>query len=223
MNVAVSWSGGKECMLSFYKAVLEGLSVSCLLNMISHEGRSMAHGLNSELIESQAKCIEIPLFQMRSTWDTYERDFKIALNKMKERGIKGVIFGDICEIPGHGDWVDRVCKEVNLQPIKPLWGFSTRQIIDDLIKNNFKAIVIRTKADILSEEWLGRTVNKNFLTDLQELKNGIDLCGELGEYHTFVVDGPLFKRRIKIIEENKILKGGYWSLDITKHELINKI
>ena len=222
MNVAVSWSGGKECTLAFYKAFLEGLSVSYLFNMISHERRSMAHGLDSELIVSQAKSIEIPLFQIPSNWDTYERDFKIALYEMKKRGIKGVIFGDIREIPDHGDWVDRVCKEVGIQPIKPLWGLSTKAIISDFINNDFKAIVIKTKAEKLGKEWLGRTVNEQFLTDLQELESGIDLCGELGEYHTFVVDGPLFKRHIKIKKKNKILKDGYWSLDITEHEVVKK-
>ena len=222
MKVAVSWSGGKECTLALYKVVLEGLSVSYLFNMISHEGRIMAHGLDSDLIIAQAKSIEIPLLQFASNWDTYERDFKIALHKIKEKGIKGVVFGDIREIPGHGDWIDRVCKEVGLQPIKPLWGLNTRQLIYDLIKNNFKTIIIRTKADILGKEWLGRTVNKCFLTDLKELKTEIDFCGELGEYHTFVVDGPLFKRRIEIIKENKMLKDGYWSLDILEYEVIKK-
>lgn len=222
MDVVVSWSGGKESAFACYKAISDGLSVSYLLNTISNEKRCMAHGLDSELIAVQSQAIEIPIVQIKTTWDTYEREFKGALRRLKKIGMEGVVFGDIGEVPGYEEWTDKVCNEVGLIPIRLLWGHDPKQVLRDFINKSFEATVIKVKADLLGEQWLGRKVDKRFLSDLLKLKGEINLCGELGEYHTYVTDGPIFKRRIKLLEWNKILKDGYWFLYITKHEVVRK-
>jgi diphthine-ammonia ligase len=221
VRLAASWSGGKDCSLACYRAISDGFEISYLLNFISHDGRCMSHGLPSELIAAQSQAIGIPLVQWRTTWESYEREFKAAFRSMKEMGVEGIVFGDIHEIPKHEGWVDRVCGELNLVPIKPLWGHDPRQILSDLMDEGFQATVIMVKADVLGEEWLGRKVNKIFVSDLLKLGK-VDPCGELGEYHTYVTDGPLFKRRIKIHEAEKMLKDGYWYLDVTGYEVVIK-
>ena len=94
----------------------------------------------------------------------------------------------------------------------------------DFIGLDFEAIVVATKADLLGEEWLGRRIDLDFLEQLDELgkTRGITPCGEAGEYHTFVTNGPLFKQRVEILEANKIFRDEHWFLDILKSELRSK-
>jgi len=223
MRVAASWSGGKESCLACYRAISEGFKVSHLLNFVSKDGRCMSHGLSSKLIFVQSQAIGIPIIQKEVTWETYEQEFKIAIHELKQMDVEGAVFGDI-NIQEHRDWVDRVCSEVDIKPITPLWGVDEEQILIDFMSENFEAIVVSVKTDFFSREWLRRKVNKSFLRNLQKLKvkSNISMCGESGEYHTFVTDGPLFKRRIKVLESSEILKNGYWFLDILKYELAEK-
>lgn len=220
-QVVALWSGGKESCLACYKAILDGFEVSHLLNFVDQDGRCRSHGLNSKLIVAQSKAIEIPIIQRKATWNTYEQEFKIAIRELKKIGVNGAVFGDIY-LQEHKDWVDKACSELEIKPMEPLWGGKPEQILNAFIDEEFEAIVVRVKADLLSEKWLGRKIDKNFVKYLHQLKGKVDFCGELGEYHTFVTNGPLFKRRIKIIESRKVLKKGYWLLDISKYGTLAK-
>lgn len=220
-RVVALWSGGKESCFACYKAILDGFEISRLLNFIDKEGRCRSHGLNSELIVAQSRAIEIPIVQRVATWDTYEQKFKIVICELKKTGLSGAVFGDIY-LQEHKDWVDRVCGELEIQPIEPLWGGEPEQILNDFIDEGFEAVVVMVKADLLGEEWLGRKVDRSFVDDLRKLKGKVDFCGELGEYHTFVTNGPLFKRRIKILDSQRVLKNGYWLQDISKYEILTK-
>ena len=220
-RVVASWSGGKESCFACYKAILEGFEVSHLLNFISEDRRCMSHGIDSKLMIAQSQAIEIPIVQRKVTWDTYEQEFKTVIRELKRIGVGGAVFGDI-DIQEHKDWVDRVCKELNIKPVMPLWGRDPEQILTDFIDEGFEAIVVMVKADLLGEEWLGRRVDESFVSDLLKLKNKVHLCGELGEYHTYVTNGPFFKRRIKILDSSRMLKNGYRNLDISKHEVSEK-
>jgi uncharacterized protein (TIGR00290 family) len=182
----------------------------------------MSHGLDAELIRLQSEAMEIPIIQWETSWKTYGQQLKEAFREMKKNGINGVVFGDIHEIPGHEGWVDQVCIELGLASIKPLWGLEPRKVLASFLAKGFKATLVMVKAEILGEEWLGREIDEDFENDLSKLKRNINLTGELGEYHTFVTDGPIFKKRIKILESGKKLKNGFWYLDITRSELRKK-
>lgn len=221
IKVVASWSGGKESCLACYEAVSEGFEVTRLLNFISRDARRcMSHGLDSRLIAAQSQAVGIPIVQREVTWDTYEEEFKKAMLELKQAGIKGAVFGDI-DVQEHKDWVDRVCAELDIEPIEPLWGIDPRKILTDFMDEGFEAIVVSVKADLFGEEWLGREIDRDFVRDLYGLKgkHDIHLCGELGEYHTFVTDGPLFKRSVKVLGSNSVLKNGYWVLDISRYEI----
>ena len=222
MKVAASWSGGKESCFACYKAIHEGFDVSYLLTMMANEGRSNFHMLNSELLDAQSQAIGIPIVKWKTTPNTYEQEFKKALRQMKAEGVKGLVTGDIYEVPLHEEgWLGRVCKEVGLKPIKPLWGCNTKQVLSDFIDEDFEATVIVVKTEVMGIEWLGRKVNKEFLGDL--LKVGtIDPCGERGEYHTYATNGPLFKKRIRILETKKMALNGYGYLGIKRYEITAK-
>lgn len=216
MKVFSSWSGGKESCLACYKALSEGFDVSYLLNFISEDGtRSRAHGISSDLIALQAKAIGIPIIQVKSSWEGYEAKLKEAVEELKKKRVKGGIFGDI-DLQEHREWVDRVCSEVEVASIEPLWGNDPNEILNEFVNAGFKAIVIKVKADWFGKEWLGREIDGQFINDLPE---EIHPCGEHGEYHTFVVDGPLFQRRVEIIKSDKKLKDGSWLLDISEYKI----
>jgi len=213
------WSGGKESALSLYRAKNSGIHISCLINMISENGKySRSHGLSSELLKLQAKALGISIVQRKTTWKTYEEEFKKAVLDFKREDIRVGVFGDI-DLQEHRDWVERVCKEIGIQPILPLWKRKRENLLEEFIRVGFKAIVVATNAQFLGEEWLGRKINNRFIEDLKTLGN-IDLCGEKGEFHTFVTSGPLFKKRIEITKSRKRHNKERWFLDILEWRIV---
>lgn len=213
-----SWSGGKDSCLACYRAIKNGIRVRYLLNMATEDGlRSRSHGLATRWLKMQAEAIGIPLIQHRTTGADYETDFKSVLASLKEEGITAGVFGDI-DLPVHRQWVERVCAEIGIKPILPLWGEEHNKLLQDFINLGFEAVVVATKAELLGEEWLGRKLDLDFVNDLTKLGN-ITLCGESGEYHTLVIDGPLFQKRLEIIKTSKVLRDRHWFLEIEKCEL----
>ena len=218
MKVFVSWSGGKDSCLACYEAISQGYEIAYLLNMVTEDAKlSMSHGISSDLLRTQAQAIGIPLVQQRNLWDDYEQQFKNAVTELMREGVRGGVFGDIDYLPSHQDWVLRVCGDLGIEPIMPLWGRGTRQALDDFIRAGFEAVVVTCKSDVMGEEWLGRRIDRGFVEELARLGE-VDPSGESGEYHTFVVDGPLFQRRIRITHAQKILREDRWFLDIVEYE-----
>ena len=223
-QVFTSWSGGKDSCFACYQAIVSGLKVRYLVNMITEDAkRSWTHGQSPELLQVQAKAIGIPLVQRRTTMADYEAKFKDMMLSLKQEGINGGVFGDI-DLEEHRQWIERVCHEVDITPHLPLWGQSQDKIMRDFIDLGFEAVVVVTKSDLLGEEWLGRKVDLDFIKHLDELREtkDITLCGEAGEYHTFVTDGPLFNQRIEILETNRVLRDEHWFLEILNSELRSK-
>ncbi len=223
-QVFTSWSGGKDSCLACYRATLSGLKVRYLANTVTEDGkRSCSHGLSANIIQVQSQAIGIPLVQRRTTGDSYETEFKSMLRIFKQEGVEGGVFGDI-DFNEHREWIERVCQETDIIPYLPLWGESQDKILRDFIDLGFEAIVIATKAELLGEEWLGQRVDLNFIQHLGELREtkDITLCGEAGEYHTLVIDGPLFKKRIEIMKTEKVLRSEHWFLEVLDTNLRDK-
>lgn len=220
-QVFTSWSGGKDSCFACYQASASGLKIRYLLNMITEDGkRSWTHGLSTELLQIQSKAIGIPLVQRQTTAANYETEFKDVLLTLKGEGITRGVFGDI-DVEEHRRWVKRVCQQADIKPYLPLWGQNQDKIMKEFIDAGFEAVIVVVKADLLDEEWLGRKVNLDLLSELKQ-KTDITPCGEVGEYHTLVIDGPLFKEQLEILETNKILREGYRFLEILKYELRTK-
>jgi len=214
-RVFVSWSGGKETALSCFRVMQnKNFKVVCLLNMISEDGKySRSHGINSELLKIQTEAIRIPLVQRKTTWRTYEEEFKKMVLEFKKEGVKAGVFGDI-DLQEHRDWVERVCKDIDIKPMLPLWKEEREKLLEEFIRVGFKARIVATNAQFLGEEWLGREINSEFIKELKALGT-VDLCGEKGEYHTFVYDGPIFKKPVDFTVGKKVLKDNHWFLKLT--------
>lgn len=220
-QVFASWSGGKDGCLACYRATLSDLNIRYLANTVTEDGkRSCSHGLSADVIQVQSQAIGIPLVQRRTTRDSYEVEFKNMLRVFRQEGVEGGIFGDI-DFNEHREWIERVCQETDITPHLPLWGESQDKILRDFIDLGFEAIVVATKADLLGEEWLGQKVDLAFIRRLDELRETKDItpCGEAGEYHTLVIDGPLFKKRIEIMATEKVLRNEHWFLEILNTDL----
>ncbi len=210
----VSWSGGKETSLACYRAMQnKNLKVEYLVNMVSEDGkRSRSHGLSSALLRAQSDAMGIPIIQRKTTWESYEKVFKRTVSELKKEGVEIGIFGDI-DLQEHRDWIERVCREIEIKPVLPLWGKDRERLLKEFIRAGFKAIVVATKADLLGKEWLGRRIDEEFIKDLKRLGN-IDLCGEKGEYHTFVFDEPIFREPVKFTTGRKVFKNKHWFLEV---------
>ncbi len=218
---AASWSGGKDSCLAYWKAISQGLKVSYLLNFVNKDStRAMSHGLDNKLIALQAKAMKLPIIQQKVTWETYEAGFKTTLAELKLKGITGLITGDIY-LQDHKDWIDRVCGEAGVEAILPLWQMDTSRLLTDFIDAGFKAIVVSVKKEFFGKEWLGRQVDSKLAAELYQLAKrlNIDPCGEGGEFHTFVYDGPLFSKPIRIINSIPVLRDDRWFLDILEYNL----
>ncbi len=209
MKVFVSWSGGKESTLACYRAMLSGLEVAYLLNFVDEDGkRSRSHGVPSYLIALQAEALGIPIVHVRTTWGAYERTMKAAVEDLKTEGVEGGVFGDI-DIAEHRAWNERVCGDMGIDAVFPLWRRDPEALLSEFIEAGFEAYVIATT---LGEEWLGRRVDRAFISAMKQLN--INPCGESGEYHTFVTNGPIFKSAIAITDAKKIERDGRWFLEI---------
>jgi diphthine-ammonia ligase len=213
-----SWSGGKDSCFACYQALAQGYKISHLVNFVSQQYQRVSfHGTDKRLIQLQSQAIGIPVFQKETTFGNYTEDFKNAIRTLLPGGIKGMVFGDIYN-DQHLAWVEGVCAELGIEAVEPLWGKSTESILTGFIDAGFEAVIVSAKAQLIDEEWLGRVVDRDFINYLKS--RNVDLCGENGEYHTLVVGGPLFKRKIEITESRTIKREGYWFLDTIKYKLV---
>lgn len=219
MKAVSLWSGGKDSCFACYKARENGWEVKNLINFISQNTKkSLSHSLGAQLILEQANATGINLIQMETSEDNYEESFKETLSELKKEGIEAAVFGDIY-LQEHKDWIERVCGQIDIRPVMPLWGKDTAELIREFIAMGFEAVIVRIRQDILTEDYLGKKIDNAFIKTLSFNKD-IDPCGEKGEFHTFVTNGPLFKKKLKIIKTEKILKGNFWVLDILSYETL---
>ena len=169
----------------------------------------------------QAKAMELPLVQQPTTSSNYEAVYTTTLAKLKSTGVNYGIFGDI-DFEPHREWITRVCSSVKIMPVLPLWQQHQEDIARDFINQGFEAVVVAARADLMGAEWLGRKFDETFLKELSAYDDEISPCGEAGEFHTLVVDGPLFKKRIEIRLAEKEKRNNHWFLKIADCELMEK-
>ena len=207
-NVAVSWSGGKDSCLALYRALQQRYSVRALLNFVSQDSkRCCFHGVPRELMEWQSQSLGIPLVThpMPDAMREYEEAFRRAIAGLD--GINGIVFGDIY-LDEHKEWVERVCRSAGISCIEPLWNESPGALMEEFIDLGFMAVIVSCKADLFGPEWIGRIIDRAMLSELRD--RGICPCGENGEFHTLVVDGPFFRAPVELTAAKTVLVEGFW-------------
>ncbi|MGE7926739.1 diphthine--ammonia ligase [Lysinibacillus xylanilyticus] len=202
-----SFSGGKDSVLALYKAMKVGEAVG-LIVMLEEEGeRSRSHGMPPELIRAQAKSIGLPVYTAAASWIEYEKVFMSLLEKAKNQGAEVLVTGDL-DMPEHGCWHDKVTKNAGLKLGMPLWEMDHREAVEEFINLGFVTIIVTVNLSLgMREEDLGRTLTHEYIKELEA--RGIDPCGEGGEFHTTVLDGPMFKQPIPVRKCEIIRNGEY--------------
>jgi len=168
----------------------------------------------------------IPWLGVRTAGEEYEQQLKAALSRLVDEGMEGGVFGDI-DIEEHREWVERVCADVGMAALLPLWGEPQDKVMQEIFSSGFEAMVVAVRANVLPGEWLGRPIDMEFVRDLHRLNAeggsvGVQPCGEAGEYHSFVIDGPGFRKRIEAVKGRTTLVDGVHALDIRLHRLLAK-
>ncbi|MFQ2345242.1 MULTISPECIES: adenine nucleotide alpha hydrolase [Aeromonas] len=191
-RVIVLWSGGKDAMQALCHAREAGHQVVALATFAPPSPRFLAHPLSQ--VRRQAAALGLPhlLVTIEAPFDLgYER----ALAKLKEEWqLDGVVTGDIDSVAGAPNWIRERCRPLGLTVHTPLWQQSRQALLADLLARGIVAHLSCIDTDVLTPEWVGRVLDKGALTELQQLAatRGFDACGEQGEYHTMVTDGPGF-------------------------------
>ncbi|WP_019139767.1 diphthine--ammonia ligase [Noviherbaspirillum massiliense] len=194
-SALVSWSGGKDSCLAMWRARQAGVAVHRLITAMDESGASSrSHGLAPELLRAQAGALGLELQFYQASWKTYEERFIGALRAARADGFTHAIFGDIDLLP-HREWEEKVCAAASLEASLPLWNEPREKLVQEFLASGFKAVVACVNGNHLGEEFCGREFDDAFLASLPP---GVDACGENGEFHTFVYDGPAFARPLAL-------------------------
>ena len=202
MKLLCSWSGGKDSCYALMLLTQQDYELKILLNMMNeNEQVSRSHGLSLSILNQQSKALNAPLKGIPSTWADYEENYIKALRHLKTAfDIESVVFGDI-DLESHREWEEKVCYAAQLKPLLPLWKQNRKQLVYDMIDHGIKAIIVSCDKELLGESFLGREITKDLVKELEDM--GVDACGENGEYHTVVLDCPLFASPIQLPEFKK--------------------
>jgi diphthine-ammonia ligase len=188
---AVLWSGGKDSCLALWRARQSGLRVDSVLNLFDESsGRIRFHAVRATLIAEQARQLGVQIFQYGTQPDSFAADLARALYELKARGYAGIIAGDI-HLADVRQLNEELATAAGLQLIEPLWHCDGRQMLEEFVQIGFRAVLTCCDDRWASVLWPGREIDQTFIDDVS-LAAGLDPSGELGEYHSFVFDGPLF-------------------------------
>lgn len=205
-----NWSGGKDSAFCLHKILQQQqYDVMCLLTSINeHYQRVSMHGVRAELLEQQAVSIGLPLIKLQMpempSMEVYESIMEKTLQELKMKGATTSIFGDIF-LEDLRQYREDKLSQLNLKGVFPLWKIPTSQLIRDFIDVGFKAIITCVNEKYLDKSFAGRIIDKEFVDDLPA---NVDPCGENGEFHTFVYEGPIFQKPISF-EKGEIVYKKY--------------
>ena len=196
--VLVSWSGGKDSALALYNVLASGnYQVAALLTTLTKDyDRISMHGVRRTLLEAQAKSLGFPLeiiwISKEASNDEYESKMAETLRQYRAAEVTSVVFGDIF-LEDLKAYREKNLAALQMKGIFPLWKQESARLMQSFIALGFKAVTVCVDTQALNRKFVGRIIDEQFLSDLPEL---VDLCGENGEFHSFVYDGPIFKNRI---------------------------
>ena len=216
-QVIVSWSGGKDSCMALHEIQKSNTyEVAALLTTITRDyDRISIHGVRRTLLERQAESLGIPLRKVyiskAASNHEYESRIEEALLDYRGQGIDTVVFGDLF-LEDIKEYRDRFLAGLSMQAIYPIWNKDTSLLIREFIESGFKAVVTCVDPKALDGSFAGRTIDEQFLNDLPA---SVDPCGENGEFHSFVFDGPIFREPVNLIAGETIERDGFCFCDFS--------
>ena len=226
MNAAVLFSGGKDSTMAIYKAIEEGYSVEYLVSMISENPESyMFHVPNIHITELSSEAMGIPLIKAKTHGEKEREleDLKTVLIDLKNKGVQAIFAGALAS-EYQKSRIDQLCDDIGLISKAPLWHVDPKEYMEEIINLGFEVIIISVSAEGLDESWLGRKIDNELLDEIINLnsKYGMHMAFEGGEAETLVLDCPIFKKSIKILESSNVWDRDNGYLSINKAVLEKK-
>jgi uncharacterized protein (TIGR00290 family) len=225
--VVMSWSGGKDSAIALHELLQTGdYDVISLMTSVSEEYRRISHhGVREALLEEQARAIGIPLDKVYlpsgesggCTNEVYEGIMSLVMNRYKARGVETVGFGDLF-LEDLRAWREANLAKAGMRGVFPIWKRDTTKVARDLIQLGYKAYLSCVEGRV-GPGFVGRLYDEQFL---DELPPGIDPCGENGEFHSFVFDGPIFERPVPVLVGEIVTRDGRYYADLLLEESVEK-
>ncbi|MDQ3821009.1 MAG: diphthine--ammonia ligase [Acidobacteriota bacterium] len=219
-RVLMSWSGGKDSCMALHRILQEqSYAVAALLTTVTRDyERVSMHGVRRVLLEQQAEALGLTLQEIEiskgATNEEYETRLADALNSYKKDGVDTVVFGDLF-LEDIRAYREQFLARLGLSPLFPVWGWDTRDFIRAFLELGFRAVATCVDPRALDESFAGRLIDRDFL---EALPTGVDPCGENGEFHTFVFDGPIFKHDVKFEVGEVVLRDNFYFCDLLPQE-----
>ena len=212
----VSWSSGKDCAFALWEARKAGKLDICGLLTTTNEavGRVAMHGTRNELMRKQAEAVGLPVLEVGLPWPCSNEDYAArmiaACETMNAEGVSHVVYGDLY-LEDIRAYRDEKMAQAGLTAVYPLWKRDTRQLARDMIASGLKTVVVCIDPKKLDASFAGRWFDEAFLADLPD---GVDPCGENGEFHTCVIDGPMFAKPIEVEAGETVERDGFVYSDV---------
>ncbi|NCI49918.1 diphthine--ammonia ligase [Sediminibacterium roseum] len=207
-NTLCSWSGGKDSCFALMRAIEMEYAPAVLLNVLNEEGKiSRSHGIPSGILKAQAGAAGLPIHMVSSSWQDYEKNFTGALASLKQEfNVSHAVFGDI-DLQPHRDWEEKVCANAGITAVLPLWQQDRKELVMQMLNSGIETMIVSCNM-VMGERFLGKMITPSTIQELESV--GVDVCGENGEFHTLVLNCPLFSKRIEVDVQQKLQHENYW-------------
>ncbi len=215
-SVLMSWSGGKDSCIALYEIQrAENYRVAALLTTLTRDyDRISMHGVRRVLLEKQASSLGLPLHQIfiskTATNDEYETRMDEAFAVFSDQGTDSIVFGDLF-LEDVRTYREQFLARHGMRGVFPVWGRNTSGLIKEFIELGFKAVVTCVNSKVLDQSFAGRIIDEEFLSSLP---SHVDPCGENGEFHSFVFDGPIFAEAVTFSIGETVLRDCFWFRDL---------
>jgi diphthine-ammonia ligase len=227
LKVGVLYSGGKDSTYAAYLAQRQGHSLSCFITVKPESSESyLFHYPNAGWTSLQAEAVGVPLMTAEirqiGEGESYDLDKVLEAAKMQYR-VEGLVTGGLAS-KYQKDRFEQACIRVGLRSVSPLWQVDPETYMRSIIRDGFKVIVTGVAAEGLTEKWLGRVIDEEMISELVKLHSrvGVHIGFEGGEAETFVLDCPLFKRRVEVLDSVRHWLGDRGFLEILDAQLVEK-
>ncbi|MGL4521297.1 MAG: diphthine--ammonia ligase [Bacilli bacterium] len=208
----MSWSGGKDSTLALHRALQMGGECTSLFTTVDETAeRSWFHGLSYPLLEAVAKSLNLPLTLCPSNGTNYTQQFESFLQRFKKEGVTHCVFGDI-DLEEHRTWCTERCENVGMQAVFPLWQENRESLVQEVLSLGYKPLIKIVDTNRIKGDIIGRTLTWEIACAIEA--EGADMCGEEGEFHTFVYDGPQFQHPVSFEFGQTVQREQYILLDI---------
>jgi uncharacterized protein (TIGR00290 family) len=211
-----SFSGGKDCTLAIHRAITGGMKPLGLVTTWNTDmGCSWFHGLPDTVLDSLSKAWGMPVTLIRTTGPAYVERFEMHLVKARELGAEVCVFGDI-DLEVHRQWCTARCEAAGLEACFPLWQENRKALVHEVLDAGYRALITVVDTSRMDASFLGKELNRLEVEAIEAC--GADACGENGEYHTFVFEGPLMSGKVSFRTGNVLRQDQYVILPVISAE-----